>query len=633
MIENKNEQKARARAEETIKAIQERAARAFQLNRRQFVGTGMAAAVVAMLGAAGCSPQSTSASSGEALARVLTPGTYVATGQGRNGEITVSATFSETALEAIEADHAESKNIGDAAIELLTDKYLTAQSIKFDAITGATMTSLGFTTAVSDCIEQAGGDIRDFQKDPTGIEPAAAIEEECDVCVIGSGGAAFVAAVTALEAGKSVVMLDKMDIFGGNTNAGGGVLNAPDPERQAPRGVEDSTDLFYEQTFTGGGSTGDPALVRILADNSLDAVHWMEAHGLVWLDELYTAIGAKWERSHQVKTEVEGEPGGAYYVSCLKDCADASDLFTLHVDAKVESLNVEDGKVTSVSGTRPSSGAAVSVKAKSFVLATGGYARNAELAMEYDQRVTKDMASSNVVSATGDGLIMARDIGAGVRNVETVQIHPLGDPQNGGVSTFVGSWLGVENYVFVNEKGTRFIAEDSGRDELVGALLSQTNDEMWLLIDSTNVKSDKDELIADLVAKEHSLQSEDIKGLADQMGVSADALVATIDGYNAGIAAGADTQLTPGKKLLGAPLATPSYYASKRIPTIHYTMGGLCISTGAQVCKEDGTPIPNLFAAGEVAGGVQGSNRLGGNSFTELVVFGRIAGASAAANA
>nr|WP_273700098.1 FAD-binding protein [Eggerthella lenta] len=113
----------------------------------------------------------------------------------------------------------------------------------------------------------------------------------------------------------------------------------------------------------------------------------------------------------------------------------------------------------------------------------------------------------------------------------------------------------------------------------------------------------------------------------------ADALAETVEGYNACVKAGVDTQIAPGKELLGTELSDPAYYASKRIPTIHYTMGGLCITTDAQVCTEAGEPIPNLFACGEVTGGVQGGNRLGGNSFTDLIVFGRIAGASAVANA
>ncbi|MFR3091638.1 MAG: FAD-binding protein, partial [Eggerthella lenta] len=97
-----------------------------------------------------------------------------------------------------------------------------------------------------------------------------------------------------------------MDIYGGNTNAGEGTLNAPDPERQEPLGIEDSPDLFYQQTFEGGDELGDPALVRILADNALDAVHWMEDHGLVYEKEPFTAIGGLWQRGHAVEVEKKG---------------------------------------------------------------------------------------------------------------------------------------------------------------------------------------------------------------------------------------------------------------------------------------------------------------------------------------
>lgn len=598
------------------------------MNRRQFVAGATATAALAAFGLSACAPQGTSSKE-----QSFKAGTYEASGEGRNGAIAVTAVFTADKLESLEVEHNESRNIGSAAIDMLKEKYVSTQSLNFDAVTGATLTSAAFASAVADCVKQAGGDARAMQKADTGIEPAPAIEEECDVCVVGSGGAALAAAVTAAEAGKSVVMLEKMDIYGGNTNAGEGTLNAPDPDRQTPMGVEDSVDLYYQQTFEGGDSTGDPALVRILAENALDAVHWMESHGMVYEDEVFTAIGGLWCRGHAPKVEKKGEQGGSYYVSHLKDAADASGKVTLYTDAKVESLVSEGGAVTGVSGTRPSSGASVKVTAKSVVLATGGYARNAELAKQYDKRVTDDMPSSNVCSSTGDGLGLGEGVGAGLRNMELVQIHPLGDPQNGGVATFVGNWLGVENYVMVNDEGNRFVREDERRDTIADAILEQTNDEMWLLVDSTNIAADRAAEIDDLVEKGHSYRSDYLDDLADQIGVPAETLVKTVDGYNACVAAGTDTQIDPGKELLGSPIETPAFYASKRIPTIHYTMGGLRIDTSAQVLTEAGEPIGNLFAAGEVTGGVQGSNRLGGNSYTDLIVFGRIAGASAASNA
>lgn len=631
MIQNPNEVAARKRMEEAMNRIEANVRTRFQLNRRQFICGSAATMALAMLGLAGCSPKADG--NGGAGAQAYKAGTYEASAEGRNGAINVKVTFTDDAMDSIEAEHDESRNIGDAAIAILKDKYLQSQSLNFDAVTGASLSSMAFATAVADCVDQAGGDVKALKKADTGMEPAPAIEEDCDICIVGSGGAAFAAAVTAAEAGKSVVMLEKMDIYGGNTNAGEGTLNAPDPERQEPLGIEDSADFYYEQTFVGGDELGDPALVRILADNALDAVHWMEDHGLVYEKEVFTAIGGLWQRGHAVEVEKKGEQGGSYYVSCLKDCADKSGKVTLHTDAKVEQLTEEGGSVVGVTGTRPSSGATVTVKAKSVVLATGGYSRNAELAMEFDKRVTETMPSSNVCSSTGDGLGLGEGVGAGLRNMELVQIHPLGDPQNGGVATFVGNWLGVENYVMVNDEGKRFIREDERRDTIADAILEQTNDEMWLLVDSKNIAADRKEEIADLVAKGHSFEAQTIEDLGAQIEVPSDVLAETVKGYNECVKAGVDTQIAPGKELLGSEIANPAYYASKRIPTIHYTMGGLCITTDAQVCTEAGEPIPNLFACGEVTGGVQGGNRLGGNSFTDLIVYGRIAGASAVANA
>lgn len=632
MITNPNELEAIARREQELARINQNIARSISesltMNRRQFVLGSFATLACAALGA--------SSLSSEAFAADAKPkqsykaGTYEASGIGRNGAINVKVTFTDDAIKSIESDHMESRNIGDEAIRLLTDSYLENQSLSVDAITGATLSSMGFVSAVTKCCEEAGADMKALMEGPSSVNPAEPIDEDCDVVIIGSGGAALAAAVTAAEAGKKVVMLEKMDIYGGNTNAGEGTLNAPDPERQEPMGIEDSADFYYQQTFEGGDSAGDPELVRVLADNALDAVHWMEDHGLVYEKEVFTAIGGLWQRGHAVEVEVKGEQGGSYYVSCLKESAEATDNYKLFTDAKAEELIIEDGKVVGVRGTRPSSGEDVEVRAKSVVLATGGYARNADLAKEYDKRVTDTMPSSNVCSSTGDGLAIAQAAGAGLRNMELVQIHPLGDPKNGGVATFVGNWLGVEDYVMVNDDAVRFVREDERRDTIADAILEQPNDEMWLLVDSTNIADDRLEEIADLVEKGHSFEAETIEELAEQIGLDPEKLAETIDGYNACCEAGKDTQITPGKELLGNAVSDPKFYASKRIPTIHYTMGGVCIDTEARVLTEDGDIIPGLYAAGEVTGGVQGANRLGGNSFTDLIVFGRIAGASAA---
>ena len=600
------------------------------LTRRSFVA---GAAALGLATAFAGTARAAESAKADSAASGIADGTYEAEANGRNGAVKLTVTFKDGKLANIVTASDESKNIGDAAIELLTQRAIESQTLNLDSITGATLTSAAFMMALEDAYSQAGADTAALEKADNGLEPAPAIDEECDVVIVGTGGAGMAAAVTAAEAGASVIMLDKMDIYGGNTNCGEGTLNAPDPQRQDPMGVEDSVDKFFTDTYEGGDEKADPDLVHVLANNALDAVHWMEGHGLVYNDEVFTAIGGKWQRGHSVKVQKNGQQGGAYYVSCLMDNAIRLGV-KYYTDAKVTSIDTDsEGNVTGVSGERVSSGASVSVKAKSVVMATGGYARNPQLAMQYDKRVTETMPSSCNVSATGDAIPMAQEIGAGLKNMELVQIHPLGDPQNGGVATFVGNWLGVEDYVMVNDEAKRFTAEDGRRDEIANAILEQTNDEMWLIVDSTDITDDRKDQIADLVATGHSFEADSIEDLAGQIELDPDTLVETIDGYNACIDAGQDTMVDPGKQLLGDKVEDGPFYASKRIPTIHYTMGGLAINTDAQVTKEDGTPIANLYAAGECTGGVQGGNRLGGNSYTDIIVFGRIAGASAAANA
>ena len=601
-------------------------------SRRQFIA-GAAALGLATAFAGSSIARASESASADTASNGIADGTYEASANGRNGAVNLSATFKGGKLVTIVTTSDESKNIGDAAIELLTQRAIESQCLNLDAITGATLTSMAFLMALEDIYTQAGADVKALSDADNGLEPAPAIEEECDVLIVGMGGAGLAAAVSAAEAGASVIMLDKMDIYGGNTNCGEGTFNSPDPARQDPMGIEDSADKFYTDTFEGGDEKADPDLVRVLADNALDGIHWMEGHGLVFNDEVFTAIGGKWQRGHSVKVQKNGQQGGAYYISCLMDNAIRLGA-KYYTDAKVEALTTDaEGNVTGVTGSRVSSGNPITITAKSVVMTTGGYARNPQLAMEYDKRVTESMPSSCNISATGDAIPMAQEIGAGLKNMELVQIHPLGDPQNGGVATFVGNWLGVEDYVMVNDDAKRFTAEDGRRDEIANAILEQPNQEMWLLVDSTDITEDRLDQIADLVATGHSFQADSIEDLAEQIELDPATLVETIDGYNAVIDAGQDTMVDPGKALLGDKVEDGPFYASKRICTIHYTMGGLAINTDAQVTKEDGTPIANFYAAGECTGGVQGGNRLGGNSFTDIIVFGRIAGQSAAANA
>ena len=119
-----------------------------------------------------------------------------------------------------------------------------------------------------------------------------------------------------------------------------------------------------------------------------------------------------------------------------------------------------------------------------------------------------------------------------------------------------------------------------------------------------------------------------LQDLAAKIGVPADAFVETIEAYNRAVEMKNDAEFK--RPDLSRPIKTPKFYSIEVIPGVHYTMGGLKINPETRVIGKDGKPIPGFFAAGEVTGGVHGANRLGGNSISETITFGRIAGANAA---
>ena len=146
MIQNPNEIAARQRMEEAMSRIEANVRARLQMNRRQFICGSAATMALAMLGLAGCSPKADA--NGNAGAQAYKAGTYEASAEGRNGAVNVKVTFTDDAIDAIDVEHEESRNIGDAAIDILKDKYLQSQSLNFDTVTGDSLSSMAFATAL-----------------------------------------------------------------------------------------------------------------------------------------------------------------------------------------------------------------------------------------------------------------------------------------------------------------------------------------------------------------------------------------------------------------------------------------------------------------------------------------------------
>lgn len=134
-------------------------------------------------------------------------------------------------MKAIEAEHKETETLGGVAIESLSEDMIANQTVKVDAVSGATLSSDGFIAAVIAALEAAGLSTADFDKE-VASETIEATDQETDVVIIGAGGAGLTAAIEAAEAGADVTVLEQMPVIGGNTNKATGGMNASETSVQ-----------------------------------------------------------------------------------------------------------------------------------------------------------------------------------------------------------------------------------------------------------------------------------------------------------------------------------------------------------------------------------------------------------------
>jgi fumarate reductase flavoprotein subunit len=437
-----------------------------------------------------------------------------------------------------------------------------------------------------------------------------------DVVIIGSGGAGLSAAVSAKEAGADVVVFEKMGILGGNTTRATGGINAAGTSYQEAAGIQDSPDLFYNDTMKGGYEKNNPELVRNLAEKSASSVAWLTGMGAD-LSDVGRLAGASVNRAHRPSG---GGKVGPEIVSALDKQVEQVLGIPLYTDTKVTGLLSKNGRVTGVEITR--GGKKRNITAKAGVLASGGFGANNEMASALVPSL-KGFATTNQPGATGDGIVLAEKAGAALVDMAEIQTHPTYAPGKEMITEAVRG----NGAILVNKKGLRFIDELKTRDVVSAAILEQEGGVSYLLFDDSVRKSLK--AIEDSVKMKIVLEAPTPEALAAQIGADGAVLAGTIAKYNQAVSSKNDGEF--GRTDLPRSLGTAPYYAIEVLPAVHHTMGGVKIDTEGRVISTAGNPIPGFYAAGEVTGGVHGGNRLGGNALADIVTYGRIAGASAAA--
>ena len=545
------------------------------------------------------------------------PGTYTESAKGFGGDVTVTLELSEKAIEdvQIEGDD-ETENIGSFAVDMMDDRIMEAQSPKVDALSGATVTSNAILGATKKAMKDAGADMNAFpdKKEETVAEKKNE-ELETDIVIIGAGGAGMTAAINAKQAGKDVILIEKMPYAGGNTTKATGGMNAAETHYQAEQGIEDSVEQFVEDTMEGGHNINDRDLVETMAENSAEGIDWLDSIGAP-LPKVSFSGGATNARIHAPE---DGSGVGAYLVTSMLKKVNELDIDVMY-NTKATELISKDGTVTGVKAE--SNDTNYTIKAKAVILATGGFGNNEDMIVQYREDL-KGTVTTSAPGITGDGIVMAEEVGADLVDIDQIQLHPTVEQKT---SMLITESVRGDGAILVNQDGKRFTDELLTRDVVSAAELEQPGSYAYIIFDQRLREGLK--ATEKYISTGITVQGDTIEDLAEKIGVDPKTLSETLSSWNKYVADKNDPDFgrTTG---MDNDLSQAPYYAIKIAPGIHHTMGGVHIDTSARVIDKDGNTIPGLFAAGEVVGGVHGGNRIGGNAVADIVVFGKIASDSA----
>ena len=546
----------------------------------------------------------------------LQDGEWTGSGEGRSGTIIVKVTVENHQVVKVTVVNQSESSFAQETINNICESAVgrkVEMSVEVDGITGATLTSTGVIDAINMALKAAMGKPVDGNKTYQ--------DGTCDIVVIGAGGAGLSAAVAAAETNGSlkIIVLEKQGIIGGNTNNSTGGINAAETDIQKGLGIEDSKKMFFDDTMKGGKYENIPSLVENLVEHAPITISWLTGLGAD-LSDVGLMGGSSVKRTHRPKG---GSAIGPHLMKVLNDATTNKNIEIRTSNKVLDLLSAVDGSVTGVK-VQNANGSTYSLTAKAVIIATGGFGANLEMVTSL-QPSLKGFATLNHPGATGDAFGWMTAIGGATIQMANIQIHPTAEATNHILITEAVRGNGA---ILVNHESKRFCNEMDTRDVVSAAILAQTKGEAFLIFDQGVRKS----LAAiETYASQHLLkEGNTIAELANAINIPSADLEATLNRYNVQQKAGVDEDFGRSAAQLTASLETAPYYAVCVTPAIHHTMGGLSVNTNTQVLRTDGTPIPGLYAAGEVTGGLHGANRLGGNGVADIVVNGRLAGITAA---
>jgi flavocytochrome c len=562
-------------------------------------------------------------------------GTYTASARGQKGDVTVETVFSDDAIVSVTVvSENETVRVAAPALERIPAAIVEHQSLAVDAISSVTVTSNAIKSAVAECVKQAGGDPNALYANGPQKSPQSDYEVETDVIVVGAGLAGLISAMSALDQGAEVVVLEANDVAGGSSKYSGGFITGVGTDLQKSLGVEDSVDAFMEYWVASVSQCEredhtDLDAVRAMIERSASDVDYMNEHG-IGLQEP-TGFGGpmpRWHFSDWRKDFMDGAVAGGvdHIVRCVS-YLEERDVPIHYATTAKELITDGSGAVIGVKAVTDD-GTKITFKGNSVVLATGGFARNKDLMKRFCPQFPEEWIipyTSTVVTATGDGIIMAEAVGADVYPGWWMDLSVMVQP--GHFEEPINSFSSYNTYFFTDGTGKRLFnanAHYGVRSMRITEAYNETG-AVWTIVDgnATGV-----EICEEYVGKGQVFKADTIEELAVLTGMDQDTLVASVARYNEMVAAGQDADMGQFNLI---PLDSPPYYALNCKVCTMGTTGGLKTDEDCRVLNKQGNPIPGLYAAGEVMNGKYFNQiYISGCAQLLCVDSGRIAGAAAA---
>ena len=579
--------------------------------------------------------------------------TYTETVRGMFDGLVVEVTLNDGKIENVVVKSHNETDTGIPAVELLPGQIVEAQSVAIDGISGATMTSNGIKAAVEAALKKAGYDLANFQKKSEAKKDLSYFpvmgsfavpekwDETYDVVVVGAGFAGMAAAYSAGEAGAKTLIIEKLSTTGGNSATNGGQYAAYTSKiakalQEKFKLVPDTAAKHIEDTMNGGDLMSRKELVEEMVMGSPYYFNLLLDNGLEVRDTLARPGGHYGYRTYVTKEQI-----GADITNVQRKMLDKQKNVTLQLNTKMVEIYRTRDAGNKVVGIRVATKDGYkTIKAeKGVILATGGFSSNIKMRETQVPYLTEDIPTTNIKAAsTGEGIYLAQAIGANTMQMSNIQRYPWADPNTGvldkyAVWPFTGPSYGV---IYVDWQGKRYVNEGDRRDVCANAAANSGFISTYAIFTKPIVTFTVEGEIEAGVKDGRVLEGKTIEELVEKINafpikgkypkVTVENLKDTIAKHNSYIDSGTDPDFGKVMAKTMVKIEEGPYYAIPQYPSVHHTMGGLVITTKTEVVDIFGQVIPGLYAAGEVTGGVHGTNRLGSNADADSCTLGFISG-------